>query len=289
MRPYWMQPGFFLVVLAIAVPLSAESPEVRGDRAFRSRSEGFEVGGTPNSQPIEIAITAYQEALDRAPTRVDLHVKLMSALCFKGYYVVRDRRQQREIFQRTVAIAASALERINLEADQKELSQLSPEEQAKALQAVPRAAAVHYWAATGWGMWGVTHHPLSAVRKGVAGRVHKHSKIASLLDESYDHAGGLRFLGQLHAAAPRVPFITGWVDRQEGLRLLRRAVELSRDDPRNLLFLAEAILEHDREHRDEALELLRELDRGCSHPENIVEHSEAIELARQRLAELEAR
>ena len=73
------------------------------------------------------------------------------------------------------------------------------------------------------------------------------------------------------------------------LVLLRRALEVSRRDPRNLLFLAEGILEYDKENRAEALALLRELAAREPDPEEVVEHSEPLEQARRLLEELEGR
>ncbi len=291
MRNWWARRGRWLVLVLVTVLTAGtslgESLEHRGDRAFSQRSDGFLETDLPNAEAVERAIAAYEEALANEPKNVDLHVKLMDALYFQGYYVLEDRRLQREIFDRVVALATQAVELVGEEAGAgSRLAEQTPEQQAAALQEIPGAAAAHFWSAKGWGLWGVTHHPLSAVRKGVAGRVRKHSEIARLLNEEYEDAGGLRFLGQLHAAAPRVPLITGWVDRPLGLRLLRRAVDLSRNDPRNLWFLAEAILEHDEEHRNEALALLRELDRECPHAEELVEHTETLVLARQRLVEL---
>ncbi|MEM7586533.1 MAG: hypothetical protein AAF560_24300 [Acidobacteriota bacterium] len=221
------------------------------------------------------------------PEKIGLYVKLMDALYFQGYYIIRDRREQRQIFDRVVALGERAQELTReLAGAGPELARQSPADVAAALQSVPEAAAVHFWSAAGWGLWGVTHSPLNAVRRGVATKVRRHSEIASLLDERYENAGGLRFLGQLHASAPRVPFITGWVDRELGVSLLRQAVSLSRQDPRNLLFLAQAILEHEPANRNEAVALLRELDRYSSHPEELAEHHETLVEAQELLAEL---
>jgi len=56
----------------------------------------------------------------------------------------------------------------------------------------------------------------------------------------YDHAGPLRLLGTVLAKAPPWPASVGDVD--EGIKYLRRAVELAPDYPLNHLFLADALL-----------------------------------------------
>ncbi len=265
-----------------------ETPEARGDRFYRQRADGFVDKGRPSSRPIEAAIAAYEEALDQEPDNLRLIFKLLDGLYFKGYHVTPDQHEKREIFEQLVDLTERALELVAAgtgRAD--ELDELPLPEQAKLLRPVPGAAEAHYWATAGWGLWGMTHHPIKALTRGVGSKVRDHSRLLALIDERHRDAAGLRMLGRFHTEAPKVPLITGWIDREEGLRMLRRAVEISRREPRNLLFLAEAILDYDEDHRAEALALLRELAARPPSPEDLVEHSESLELARALLAELE--
>src|SRR5262249_22178413 len=73
----------------------------------------------------------------------------------------------------------------------------------------------------------------------------------------YANAGGHRMLGRLHTLAPKIPFFTGWVDRDRAVAELRKAVELGPEDPTNSLYLAEALLDFKPEKRAEALSILR--------------------------------
>jgi hypothetical protein len=68
---------------------------------------------------------------------------------------------------------------------------------------------------------------------------------------------------------------------------LRRALAISRRDPRTLLFLAEAILDYDEENRAEAIELLRELDGRTPDPAELYEETEVLREARELLADVE--
>jgi hypothetical protein len=131
------------------------------------------------------------------------------------------------------------------------------------------------------------HGRLASARRDVASRIRRHAEVLIALDERYADAGGLRLLGRLHTATPRVPFVTGWVDRQLGIDLLRRANRISTRDGRNPLFLAEALLEHAPERRAEAIELLREVASRHPAPERLVEDSETIHQARRQLERLE--
>ncbi len=278
----------FLAILLLPVPVGAETPEERGDRFFRQRAAGFVEDGAPRTQPIDAAIKAYEEALAKDPDGLRLIFKLLDALYFKGYHVTTDKKLKREIYQRLVDLTGYALELVAAgtgRAD--ELEALSLEERARFLKAVPGAAEAHYWAIASWGLWGMTHNPIKALTKGVGYKVRDYSRLLILIDPRHHDAAGLRMLGRFHTEAPKVPLITGWIDRQEGVAMLRRAVAISRYDPRNLLFLAEAILEYDEKNRAEALALLRELAARKPGPEDLVEHSESLELARVLLAELE--
>jgi hypothetical protein len=118
----------------------------------------------------------------------------------------------------------------------------------------------------------------------VASRIRRHAEVLIELDPRYADAGGLRLLGRLHTATPRVPFVTGWIDRREGIELLRRAHATSTSDARNALFLAEALLEHAPDRRAEAIALLREVAAHSPAPESVVEETETIDAACRRLA-----
>jgi hypothetical protein len=120
-------------------------------------------------------------------------------------------------------------------------------------------------------------------------KVRDHARLAVLIDERCEDAGGLRILGRLHTEAPWVPLLSSWVDRRQGIVLLRRALAISRRDPRNLLFLAEALLKHQPDRQAEALELLRELVRRQPSPDEVVEDATVIEEGRRLLAEWEGR
>jgi hypothetical protein len=122
-----------------------------------------------------------------------------------------------------------------------------------------------------------------AAAKNAARRIRDHARIVTLIDPEYADAGGMRLLGRLHTATPRVPLFTGWIDRREGLELLGRANTISTRDPRNPLFLAEAILDHDPRRSVEALELLTELARRAPDPAYVVEQTEILEQARALL------
>lgn len=71
-----------------------------------------------------------------------------------------------------------------------------------------------------------------------------------------EDAAGYRILGRLHSEAPKIPFITGWVSHDKGVELLRRSLAAAPSHPVTPYFLAEALLDHQPEKKDEAMRLL---------------------------------
>jgi hypothetical protein len=122
------------------------------------------------------------------------------------------------------------------------------------------------------------------VRQGVANRVHRYTLITIALEPEYHEGGGFRLLGWLHAQLPRVPFVSGWVDRNESIRLLERAYAMAPESPGNRFLLALALLDLAPERRGEAIDLLKQVEglspRSSMHIEDLAVRRQA----RDRLA-----
>ena len=142
----------------------------------------------------------------------------------------------------------------------------------------------HFWAAIAWGEWTTVHGSVRAGLEDAAGKIRDHAEAVLRLDPAYRDGAGARLLGRLHAKAPRIPGFTGWVDREEGIRLLRSALATSRGDARNALFLAEALLDHRPGAKEEALALLREVSARAPSGPRAREDRETIDEARRLLA-----
>jgi tetratricopeptide (TPR) repeat protein len=164
------------------------------------------------------------------------------------------------------------------------LEALSPAQAAKAVAGVPEAKPLCLWAAVHWGLWGDVFGRLAAARQGVGDKVKRDSEILIALDERYEDAAGHRILGRLHTLAPKVPFVTGWVDRDKAVSELRKAVAIGPDNLDNHLFLAEALFEHQSDKAGEAREILRRLLARKPNPELVVEQEKTLANARALLA-----
>ena len=258
-----------LVAWRSSAALGVPGPdEARGDAAWTERALGFAATGRIAPRPPAEAVAAYERAWISQGASARLAGKLVAALWFRGHFVLADGPEARPLFDRAVEVAEAAVAASGKTGGREE-------------------AQAHFWAAIAWGVWGMDHGYLASGLRGVAGRIRAHAERAVLLDESFADAGPLRLLGRLHTVTPRLPLFTGWIDPAEGIRRLERAVAISTADPRNELFLAEALLRHAPQRRLEARELLARVAARTPAPAEAVEQSETIAAAKRQLAELQ--
>lgn len=279
-----------LLLPALAGAAAAEDPEARGDRLWARRADGFAAGHRVDPALAEGAVAAYEQALRARPGDLRLRFKLVEALYFAGHFADRSPDAARLRFERAVEVSEEACARVAAQAGGAALDpQASMADRAQALAGVPGAVDAHFWAAISWGIWGMSHSSLASAARDVAGRIRDHAALTAALDPGYRDAAGWRILGRLHVQVPRVPLVTGWVDREKGIALLRKAYAASARDARNPLFLAMALLAERPNERGEALKLLREVAARVPRPEMLVEDTEIVNEARRALAQAEAR
>jgi tetratricopeptide (TPR) repeat protein len=281
--------GAVLAVLASAPALGQADALARGDAAWARRAEGHGAGRAA-AGPIGEAIAAYEEAVRASPASLEARWKLLRALYFEGDFVAADAAAKRQVFDRGRRAFEAALDLLAARAGGRELLEEMPAaEVARRFVGSTEVARLYFWGAVHWGLWAEAFGKIAAARQGVGGRLLRYSQIVVALDPLYDDAGGHRLLGRLHAEAPRIPFFTGWVDRDLAIAELTRAVEEGPADPFNRVYLADALLNHAPSRRAEALALLRQAAAAEPRPDELVEDTTALNLARSRLAELERR
>lgn len=279
--------ALWMLALAVAAPALAQPAVDSAEACWRQRSRGFAVTATIDREAVRCAVERLREAAQVDPRRLELALRRIEALWFAAHFGAGDGDERRAWLDEAVAVADAAVAEVTRQAGGREIDATRPE-QVAALRAVPAAGAVHFFAAVAWGEWGMQRGWLASASNGVAGRLRRHAELAAQLAPELRAGGGLRLLGRLHATLPRLPLVTSWVDRRRGLELLRQAIAVSRDDPRNALFLAEAILDQEPRRRDEARALLEELAARSPAAEELVEQSETLATARALLARLRA-
>ena len=281
-------PILSILFLPLLLPtlLAAQTDSIAaGDAAWARRAEGHQ-GAKALAGPIDEAIAAYERAVKEQPDRLEGTWKLLRALHYKGDFTTGSNEAKQKAFGRGKEVAEAGLDRLAKRAvgGRQKLEDLSPAQAAKAVAGVPEAKPLYLWAAVHWGLWGDVFGRLAAARQGVGDRVKTYSETLIALDERYEDAGGHRILGRLHTLAPKVPFVTGWVDRGKAVSELRRAVALGPDNLDNHVFLAEALFEYQPGKAAEAREILRRVLARQPVPELAVEQARSLADARALLA-----
>ena len=281
--------ALLLCAPAGAAGAAANDDLVTGDAAWSRRAEDRD-GPTPSPGPVREAIAAYEKVLATKPDHDEARVKLLRAIYFLGEYATAEKRAKVAVFARGREVAETGIDRLAVGFDGDPRPRSSEPDAHRALAEHladrPEAVGIYLWAANHWALWGRYRGPLSAARQGAAGHIRDYAQIAIALDPAYDRAGGHRVLGRLHHEAPRVPLVTGWIDRKRGLAELTRAVELAPGDLLNRLYWIESVLAHDRTGRSRALADLRELVAREPSPVDLIEELNVLADARDLLAEV---
>jgi tetratricopeptide (TPR) repeat protein len=264
----------------------------RGDSAWSRRAEGEEAA-RPLPGPILDAIRSYEAALAAHPESLEARWKLLRALHFAGDFVLKDHEERRRIFDRGRQVSEQGLEHLARQVGPgTRLDDLEPDALKRRIESAGVAsndvARLYFWSAINWGAWSRVVGLLGAVRQGVATRLHRYTQITIALEPEYEEGGAFRLLGRLHAELPRVPFLSGWVDREQAIPLVERAYAIAPANPGNRLLLALTLLDLAPERRAEALDLLRQVEGLTPRPSMRIEDLFAGREAREKLAEVEA-
>jgi tetratricopeptide (TPR) repeat protein len=265
--------------------LAATNPLVsEGDGWYLKRQEG-RVGLKASAGPINQAIALYDKAT-ADPHYVEARWKLMRALYFKGVYTGLDDDARKAVFEKArrigddaIAILDSSLEDRGI----KGIVEYGPEFLAGNLKQRADAAPTFYWTSTCYGQWALSVGTVEAARKGVADKIRDWGATVVGIDPEFEEGGGYRILGRLNDQAPWIPFITGWVSRDDAVKYLRQALQVNARNFANRHFLAEALHKGDEKQQAEAVSLEQSVVADQPSPQRLVEDLSFQELARKNL------
>lgn len=252
--------GAAVALFAASGPLFPQAEAIaEGDAAFARRAEGAK-GARAAAGPIDQAIAGYEKALKAKPGQLEASWKLLRALHFKGEYVATTSEAKQAAFGRGKQVVEAAIDELGKKAGGRaKFDEMTPAAAAKALAGVPETPHIFLWGAVDWGLWGDAFGKIAAARQGVGDKVRRYGEIVLASNERFEEAGGHRLLGRLHTLAPKVPFITGWVDRDAAVDHLKKAVALAPGNPYNQLYLADALLQYRPAAKAEAIAILKRL------------------------------
>jgi hypothetical protein len=241
---------------------------VAADRAWQRRDEGH-VGGRASRERIAEAIAGYETA-SAGSENAEARWKLARALFFEAKLTGLDRDAELAIYHRARKVGDEAIAILRRRAGNLP-ENASPARVAAALARDRDAPATYFWTSVAWGEWGQLAGRLRGAKDGAATRIRDTAATVIALDPAFEEAGGYRVLGRLHQRAPRIPYITGWISRAEGLRNLRLAVRTAPKNFVNRHFLAEALAAGGSSARAEAIQIETELVADTPSPAHLVE------------------
>ena len=259
----WLAITLFLVPLRSG---SATLPE--GDEAWARRAENVD-GQLAHPAQIEVAIVAYRQVVATEPSHPEGRWKLLRALHYAIDFTSLSEERKHSFTVEAIALARSA-EAILDSVEHSDSDR----------------ARLYFWSAVAFGVRARNVGPLTIVREGIAGRMHQYALRSMALDATVDRGGAQRLLSRLHASVPRLPLISGWVDRSQILPLARQAVELDTAHLGNRLILAQALLEQSSERSAEARRMLKQITATEPGHNNRVEYLAIQRQARVKLGEI---
>lgn len=256
-----------------------------GDKLYLRREQG-RLGSRASVGPINQAISFYDRAAE-APDQIEARWKLARALYFKGVFCGLEPDQRKAVFVKARRVSEEAIGILNRSLEQKGIKgllDLTPELLAGSLSDRSDAAPTYFWAAASWGQWALSMGKIEAAKTGAADMIREYALTVIALDPKFEEGGGYRILGRLNDEAPWIPFVTGWVSRDEALKSLRLAVQTDPQNIANRHYLAEALSKGDAAEKAEAVSLEDAVVNSTPSPLHIVEDLTIQEAARANLA-----
>jgi hypothetical protein len=113
--------------------------------------------------------------------------------------------------------------------------------------------------------------------------LHDYAELVIALDPSFEEGGALRLLARLHATLPRIPLLSGWVDREQALPLMERALALAPAHPGNQLLMALTLRELAPARSNDANLLLENAASSTPRPAYAAEDAAIRKEAREQL------
>lgn len=269
-----------LLLVGISEPASPLADALtQGDAYYARRAEG-RTDGVARPEFVDRAIAEYRRALTLDPSSYEARLGLLRAYFFRGGFCPMEEKDQIALFDEAKALAEDTVRRLDVD-----LARRKGRVELQAAREIASSAEIYMWAAVSWGEWAVSHK-VSAAFQGAPARIRDLASAVIQIDPSTEQGGGLAVLGRLHEECPRILFLTGWISRSEGLRLLRQARATAPLNPANAYFLAEALVGRNPRDTAEARELLEWSAHVAPRPEYLVEDAHYAAQARDLLARL---
>ena len=240
-----------------------------GDRFWEMRAKTME-GDVASSVEIERAIASFRRLHEVDPSSLEARWKLLRALHFLVDFSNAGDGRKNLAAEEAIELAETSIETLDLQVDDSS-----------------DRAQLYFWSAIAWGARAQRVGLLTIAREGAATRMQEYAETSRTLDPTVEQGGAMRLLSRLHASLPRVPFLTGWVDRSKTLEYAEAALALGPEHLGNQLVLALAILEQAPERRTQAEKILQEIANAELTPAYLAEETAIRKQAREQLSALQ--
>ncbi len=271
-----------LFICTMAIPLAAAAADealmVEGDSHWAKRSDGA-VGEVAKPAEVDVAIDVYRRALGAEPANLEVRWRLLRALYFRGLNCGAGEAERKTFFGDAKKVGDTGVAQL-----EKSIGEAKGKARTDGLKKIPAAAPIYLWTAACWGEWALAYGKLAAAREGAASTIRDLAQTVIDVDPAYEEGGGYRVLGRLHHQSPKIPFITGWVSRDDAMANLRKAIAAGPKSRGNQFFLAEAILDYESSRTAEAKELLTRCANDPLRDELRVEEANYAGQAKKRLS-----
>ena len=268
-----------------------EQALAEADRLWEARAEQLD-DERALAEPAERALSRYLDAIaPEAPLAetVEARWKSLRAAHYLSEFTTASSARGDQVIEEAVGRVETSLEAVRRRNEGEDLSTLSDRQLEAWLESsgIPRVdiAQLHFWSAIVWGARAQRVGLLTIVRQGIARRMFDDAHLASRIEPTIERGGAFRLLSRLHADLPRVPFVSGWVDRDQALPNAEAAFEIAPEDPGNQMILALALRDQEASPRPRIEELLASAARHDPRPELRAEDLAIRREAEERLSE----
>lgn len=247
---------------AIGAAAADERALADADRLWETRAKQLE-DERALAPPTERALERYRAAiLPDAPlaATIEARWKSLRAAHYLSEFTTASPALGDQRIQEATRLADASLEAVRRQTDGEDLAELSDRRLEEWLDASGMArediAQLHFWCAIVWGAQAQRVGLLTIVRQGIARRMYDNATLATRIEPTIERGGAFRLLSRLNADLPRVPFVSGWVDREQTLPQAEAAFAIDPQDPGNQMILALALRDQQIEPVSQIEELL---------------------------------
>ena len=273
---------FIVLLLSFSSAPGEKNLITTADSLFDMRAEGS-TSQRALIEPANNTLVAYNHAITVCPDTIALHWKRLRTFHFLIEFVDIANSRRTKLIDRAKTAADSAIS--NIETICFQSPQFSNAKTSNTLDCLPSdIARTYFWSAINLGIWSRSQDALTT-KVTSAKRIFHYAEKALAIDPTVDRGGSQRLLSVLHGTIPRIPFITGFVDKNKVLPLINEALALYPNHPGNRLLKAKAMMNQEPSQRDSSRSILKGILGETPHGPWRVEWHKIRELANTLLNE----